>query len=102
MFVLVSISIVSASLFLNRIVFYFVKDDDLLQATSILILILCTVTLLVYLFVVKSVMLTIGIIVLSVCVVLIDRYFFLSRYSVYSLKKDLIIDQVLAYSLLVV
>lgn len=103
MFILVLISVVAVSLFLNRIISYFVKDNDnLFQAASILILVLCTVTLLVYLFVTNSVMLTIGIIVLSVCVVLIDRYFFLSRYSIHSLKKDLVIDQALAYSLLVV
>lgn len=103
MFILVIISVVSVALFLNRIISYFVRDhDNLFQAASILILVLCTVTLLVYLFVVKSVMLTIGIIVLSVCIVLIDRYFFLSRCSIHSLKKDLVIDQALAYGLLTV
>lgn len=102
MTILLLISVVSVSLLVNRIVSSFVREtDNVRQGVSIIILVLCTVTLMVYLFTIKPVLLVIGIIVISVCIV-VDRSFFISRCSIHSLKKDLVIDQALAYSLLVV
>lgn len=103
MTILLLISVVSVSLLVNRIVSSFVREtDNVRQGVSIIILVLCTVTLMVYLFTIKPVLLVIGIIVISVCIVVVDRSFFISRCSIHSLKKNLVRDQALAYGLLTV
>lgn len=101
MSILLLIAVLASVFFLNRIIFTLMRgESDSLFAITLLSVFLLLLVLLVM--VTKSVLLTITCIVLSVCVVVIDRLFFIPRYAVYQLGKYLVIDHCLVGSLLLI